>query len=151
MFCCQHCSQLSTILNKWILLYPIQYCWQLWTTWAAKHCSILLNSGLSVFTCVANYNRLEQIAIFMCWQFVKKVAPKCQLPSIWLACFVLVANQALFKSCFQIIWTFEFCSWRFNTVSVHKNCNLFTSVAISRWILQYCVTILPATEYQIWL
>jgi hypothetical protein len=28
----------------------VQFCWQVWTTWAAKHCSILLNSGLSVFT-----------------------------------------------------------------------------------------------------
>jgi hypothetical protein len=24
-----------------------QYCWQVWTTWAAKHCSILLNSVVS--------------------------------------------------------------------------------------------------------
>jgi hypothetical protein len=27
----------------------VQYCWQVWTTWAAKHCSVLLSSGLSVF------------------------------------------------------------------------------------------------------
>jgi hypothetical protein len=27
----------------------VQYCWQVWTTWAAKHCSILLSSGLGVF------------------------------------------------------------------------------------------------------
>jgi hypothetical protein len=30
----------------------VQYCWQVWTTWAAKHCSILLSSGLGVFCCV---------------------------------------------------------------------------------------------------
>jgi hypothetical protein len=24
----------------------VQYCWQLWTTWAAKHCSILFSSEL---------------------------------------------------------------------------------------------------------
>jgi hypothetical protein len=28
----------------------VQYCWQVWTTWAAKHCSILLSSGLGVFS-----------------------------------------------------------------------------------------------------
>jgi hypothetical protein len=27
----------------------VQYCWQVWTTWAAKHCSILLSSGLGIF------------------------------------------------------------------------------------------------------
>jgi hypothetical protein len=27
----------------------VRYCWQMWTTWAAKHCSILLSSGLGVF------------------------------------------------------------------------------------------------------
>jgi hypothetical protein len=27
----------------------VQYCWQVWTTWAAKHWSILLSNGLGVF------------------------------------------------------------------------------------------------------
>jgi hypothetical protein len=41
---CQQCWTIS--------LHPIQaqqYCWQVWTTWAAKHCSILLNSRLINF------------------------------------------------------------------------------------------------------
>jgi hypothetical protein len=27
----------------------VQYCRQVWTTWAEKHCSVLLSSGLGVF------------------------------------------------------------------------------------------------------
>jgi hypothetical protein len=27
----------------------VQYCWQVWTMWAAKHCSVLLSNRLCVF------------------------------------------------------------------------------------------------------
>jgi hypothetical protein len=40
----------------------VQCCWQVWTTWAAKHCSILLNSGLSIFTCVGQDRTLPNIS-----------------------------------------------------------------------------------------
>jgi hypothetical protein len=54
MFCSPRCSHLSTILNNivesesgvTILFNIVQYCWQLWTMWAAKHCSILFSSIL---------------------------------------------------------------------------------------------------------
>jgi hypothetical protein len=60
MFCCPHCSQLSTTLNNivtpdsgsTILFNIVDKCEQR-GHWAAKHCSILLNRGLSVFTRVA--------------------------------------------------------------------------------------------------
>jgi hypothetical protein len=35
----------------------VQYCWQVWTTWAAKHCTILLSSGLGVFCRVGTWRQ----------------------------------------------------------------------------------------------
>jgi hypothetical protein len=37
----------------------VQYCWQVWTMWAAQHCSILLNSRLIIFTRVPGSWYLE--------------------------------------------------------------------------------------------
>jgi hypothetical protein len=31
----------------------VQYCWQVWTMWAAQHCSILIDSRLIIFTRVS--------------------------------------------------------------------------------------------------
>ena len=68
MFCCPHCSRLSTILFN--IVTPdcrliqahqlVQYCWQPWAMWAAQHCSMLFSSGqnrLCVFCCVAKLER----------------------------------------------------------------------------------------------
>jgi hypothetical protein len=64
---------------------------------------------------LANCNQHEQIAIFMCWQFIERSCPNVNAKHrtamyrryintiiiiIWLACFVLVANQALFTNLF---------------------------------------------------
>jgi hypothetical protein len=53
MFWCPHCSQLSTIFNNNVtpdsgstVVFNIV---DKWTTWAAKHCSILLSSRFGVF------------------------------------------------------------------------------------------------------
>jgi hypothetical protein len=47
MFCCPRCSHLSQYCWVWIGCNNIvQCCWQLWTMWAAKHCSILFSSIL---------------------------------------------------------------------------------------------------------
>ena len=43
-YCCEQYCYTRFRLNN-----IVQYCWQVWTTWAAKHCSILLSSGLGVF------------------------------------------------------------------------------------------------------
>jgi hypothetical protein len=53
MFCCPH-PTLFTLVNNieqyclaWIGCNNIvQYCWQLWTMWVAKHCSTLFSSVL---------------------------------------------------------------------------------------------------------
>jgi hypothetical protein len=42
----------------------VQYCWQVWTIWAAQHCSILLNSRLIIFT-RAGYLSSQQL-----WYYV---------------------------------------------------------------------------------
>jgi hypothetical protein len=39
----QHCYTRFRLNNI------VEYCWQVWTTWAAKHCSVLLSNGLGVF------------------------------------------------------------------------------------------------------
>jgi hypothetical protein len=50
----------------------VQYCWQVWTTWAAKHCSILLSSGLGVFLpCRLDTRDLQHYTlIYFKWQWV---------------------------------------------------------------------------------
>jgi hypothetical protein len=60
----------------------VQYCWQVWTTWAAKHCSILLNSGLGVFcrVCFIPFSRdrstIEQTQIENSWSRATTSAAK---------------------------------------------------------------------------
>jgi hypothetical protein len=115
MFCCPHCSQLSTILNKIVtpdsgstILFNIVN-WQAWTTWATKHCSILLNSGLSIFKRVHGkktprplLNRIEQCfadhIVHTCQQ-----QPESGVPTL----FNIVYNceqcgqQSIVQSCFH--------------------------------------------------
>jgi hypothetical protein len=57
----------------------VQYCWQVWTMWAAKHCSVLLSNGLGVF-CRVDYLSLQQL-----WYYFLNCVypnPPCQL-SLW--------------------------------------------------------------------
>jgi hypothetical protein len=42
----------------------VQHCWQVWTTWAAKHCSVLLSNGLGVF-CRVDYFIFTVIVILL--------------------------------------------------------------------------------------
>jgi hypothetical protein len=55
-------------------------------------CSVAGN--IDQLIALTNCNRCEQIAFFVL-TIRQKVTPKCQMPNIWLAFFVLVANQAL--------------------------------------------------------
>jgi hypothetical protein len=43
----------------------VQYCWQVWTTWAAKHCSVLLSNGLGVFCRVVYSTPRKNICVFV--------------------------------------------------------------------------------------
>jgi hypothetical protein len=51
-YCQQYCYTRFRLNNV------IQYCWQMWTMWAAQHCSILLNSRLIIFTRVGGVRPL---------------------------------------------------------------------------------------------
>jgi hypothetical protein len=62
----------------------VQYYWQVWTMWAAKHCSILLSSRLGVFCRVVNHG----VAAVLLSQ------PSVCLYSVMLH-FVLLALQSL--------------------------------------------------------
>ena len=63
MFCCQHCTMLSTILFSIVisdlsLNNAKKYCWQHWTMLAAKHFSMLFSTALNRlcdFGCVVVY------------------------------------------------------------------------------------------------
>ena len=57
MFCCQHCLMLSIVLFS--IVEPAircnntkQYCWQHWTVWAAKYCSVMFSTVLWLFSTV---------------------------------------------------------------------------------------------------
>jgi hypothetical protein len=70
------------ILMNNIVIYPIfrlnnivQYCWQVWTTWAAKHCSVLLSSGLGVF-CRVIENVQRRATVNLYWIILRM----CHIP-----------------------------------------------------------------------
>jgi hypothetical protein len=62
--------------TRFMLNNIVQYCWQVWTTWAAKHCSILLSSGLGVFCRVYNkmisHHSFTRVITWTNWSGVKK-------------------------------------------------------------------------------
>ena len=100
----------------------------------AGHCSqilcsiaskiAILSRNIDQLIALANCNRREQIAILTCWQFVERSRPNVNAKHlIGLFC---TSSQ----SSFIYLWTFEFCSWQFSTITVCKNSNLFASVAI---------------------
>ena len=87
----------------------VQYCWKVWTTWAAKHCSVLLSNGLGVF-CHVVENRLEQCfaahIVHSCqqyWTILLHPIQAQQYCSILLTSVNNVGSKTLFKPVFNNI------------------------------------------------
>ena len=87
-----------------ILLHPISgstillTTWQVWTTWVAKHCSILLNSGLSVFSRV-DFDRLFSHESVMRMRIESTVSEvkgdyATEVPAYWIFIFQKTAFRA---------------------------------------------------------
>jgi hypothetical protein len=94
MFCCPHCSYLSGNIEQYCytrfrLKNIVQYCWQLWTTWAAKHCSVLLSNGLGVFC------RVHRVGTIPCEQS----------PLVFLLGTATEKRERLCRTCVYSLWS----------------------------------------------
>ena len=61
--CQQYCSALLHVIAGWFRLNNAeQYCWQLWTMWAAQHCCILFSTTLNKSSFLGVYFKYGEIS-----------------------------------------------------------------------------------------
>ena len=99
MFCCPHCSRLSTIPDCRLFQAQqlVQYCWQHCTMLAAKHCSMLFSSGqdrLFIFGCVLKID-------FQC-----HLSEKWEEPQQHKDNFLKVAPYSCKADLYRSVWSF---------------------------------------------
>jgi hypothetical protein len=127
----------------------VQHCWQVATTWAAKHCSILLSSGLGVFCRVEAVKREPQTLNSQNWPSFPKFQAKMlgwtswPISSNWifmykLICYIVSVKVQFF--CLPIGQNRVTCRSTKRHVQQPVRNQTFIDRSIIKWVQYACVS-----------